>query len=64
MTGSEQLSGKLYTYNPHAHPEAYTNGNLLISYNVNSTKGPDKTYADTYHPRFIDVPIAGYAGLP
>jgi len=64
MTGSQKLSGKLYTYNPHAHPEAYTNGDLLISYNVNATDGPDHIYADAYHARFIDVFIAGYAGLP
>jgi hypothetical protein len=59
MTGSQMLSGKLWTYNPHAHPQFDTNGNLVISYNVNSTQGADLIYADAYHARYIDVPIAG-----
>ena len=44
------------TYNAHAHPELTANGELLISYNVNSLQSGDD-YADVriYRPRFIDV---------
>jgi len=59
MTGSQTLTGHLITYSPKAHPQFDSNGNLVISYNTNSTSGSNLIYGDAYRPRFILVPIAG-----
>ena len=59
MTTGQTLYGHLWTYNPAAHPEFTRDGQLLISYNVNSDDSGDLVYADAYRPRFIRVPIAG-----
>lgn len=59
MTSSQSLSGILLTYNPHAHPQYTSNGQLLISYDLNASNSGDLVYADTYRPRFIRVKIAG-----
>ena len=40
----------LYTYNAKAHPALSPEGELLISYNVNST---GEQYTTDYHPRFV-----------
>ena len=40
----------LYTYNAKAHPALSPEGELLISYNVNST---GEQYTTDYHPRFL-----------
>ena len=40
----------LYTYNAKAHPALSPAGELLISYNVNST---GEQYTTDYHPRFL-----------
>ena len=40
----------LYTYNAKAHPALSPDGELLISYNVNST---GEQYTTDYHPRFL-----------
>lgn len=58
-TGQQQKYGKLLTYNPRAHPEYTSNGELLVHYNVNSTDSRDLVNANDYLPRFIRVPIAG-----
>ena len=59
MTPTQSLSGQLLTYNPHAHPQFTNRGDLLISYNLNSSKSGDLIYADAYRPRFIRVHISG-----
>jgi hypothetical protein len=59
MTGSQSLLGTLVTYNPHAHPQYTSNGQLLISYDLNTTNSGDLIYADVYRPKFIRVKIAG-----
>lgn len=59
MTSSQSLNGTLLTYNPHAHPQYDSNGQLLISYDLNSTSSGDLIYADAYRPKFIRVKIAG-----
>lgn len=59
MTGSQSLYGILLTYNPHLHPQFTSNGQLLISYDLNSSNSGDLVYADAYRPRFIRVKIAG-----
>jgi len=59
MTSGQQLTGTLLTYNPHAHPQFTINGDLLLSYDLNSSSGDDLIYADVYRPKFIRVPIAG-----
>jgi hypothetical protein len=46
-------------YNPHAHPQFNGDGELLVSYDINSDAGADLIYLDAYRPRFIRVPISG-----
>jgi len=59
MTSSQSLAGIILTYNPHAHPQFTSNGQLLISYDLNASNSGDLLYADTYRPKFIRVKIAG-----
>ena len=59
MTSSQSLAGIILTYNPHAHPQYTSNGQLLISYDLNASNSGDLVYADTYRPKFIRVKIAG-----
>lgn len=59
MTSGQSLAGTTVTYNPHAHPQFNSNGQLLISYDLNAANNADLIYADTYRPKFIRVPIAG-----
>ncbi|MGH3242514.1 MAG: DUF4185 domain-containing protein, partial [Spirillospora sp.] len=55
----------VYTYNAHQHAALSANGNLVISYNVNSlddTKGPENdNYTDVsiYRARYVDLPVSG-----
>jgi uncharacterized protein DUF5005 len=51
--------GRLFTYDPRAHPEFNANGEILISYNVNDTDYRDLVHADDYRPKFIRVAIPG-----
>jgi hypothetical protein len=47
-----------YVYNAKAHPHLSTDGQLLISYHVNSfSLSENMKNADIYHPRFITVPL-------
>ncbi len=49
----------LFTYNAVAHPHLIENGQLLVSYNMNSMELDDHfKNADIYRPRFIRVPMA------
>lgn len=59
MTSGQSLSGHLWMYNPHSHPQFNSNGELLVSYDINSDDGDDLIYADAYRPKFIRVPISG-----
>jgi hypothetical protein len=59
MLPGQTLSGNMFTYNPHVHPQFTSKGKLLISYNTNAGKSPDLLFADTYRPRFIRVPVRG-----
>jgi hypothetical protein len=59
MTSGQSLSGHLWMYNPHAHPQFNSNGELLVSYDINSDDGADLIYVDAYRPKFIRVPITG-----
>ncbi len=59
MAPGQTLSGNMFTYNPHVHPQFTSKGKLLISYNINAGKSPDLLFADTYRPRFIRVPVKG-----
>lgn len=48
--------GGRYVYNAKAHPSLSKPGELLISYNVNSTSMIDHVrHADIYRPRFVNV---------
>jgi hypothetical protein len=48
--------GNLFTYNAFAHPEFSGNGELLVSYNVNSSVFADLfRNADNYRPFFVRV---------
>lgn len=59
MTSGQTLYGHLWTYNPVVHPQFDSNGELVVSYNVNSDDSGDLLYADSYRPKFIRVPIVG-----
>ena len=59
MTSSQSLAGIILTYNPHLHPQFTSNGQLLISYDLNASNSGDLLYSDTYRPKFIRVKIAG-----
>jgi hypothetical protein len=51
-----QAGGDLITYNAMAHTEFIQNGELLVSYSINSYNGRDMfRNADTYRPYFIRV---------
>jgi len=48
--------GNLFTYNAFAHPQFSGNGELLVSYNVNSSSFADLFQnADTYRPFFVRI---------
>jgi len=48
----------IFTYNALAHPEKMKDGDLLVSYNMNSMVLADHYRdADIYRPRFIRVPV-------
>ncbi|MEO0006384.1 MAG: hypothetical protein RJA20_580 [Bacteroidota bacterium] len=48
--------GNLFTYNAFAHPQFSGNGELLVSYNVNSSSFSDLFQnADTYRPFFVRI---------
>jgi hypothetical protein len=55
----QSLTGHIWMYNPHAHPQFNNSGQLLISYDISSDAGADLIYLDAYRPKFIRVPIAG-----
>lgn len=59
MGGSQSLAGPLVVYSPHLHPQFTDKRGLLISYDMNTTKGEDLLFADAYRPRFIRVPVEG-----
>jgi hypothetical protein len=59
MLSGQTLYGHLWTYGQGAHPQFTRDGELLISYSVNSDDSGDLIYADAYRPKFIRVPIAG-----
>jgi hypothetical protein len=59
LTTGQSLTGHIRMYNPHAHPQLNSWGQLLISYDINSDAGADLIYLDAYRPKFIRVPIAG-----
>jgi hypothetical protein len=59
MVAGQTLNGHLWTYNPSAHPQFDSDGNLLVSYSINSDDSGDLVYADAYRPRFICIPIDG-----
>lgn len=59
MLPGQTLAGTILVYNPHVHPQFRTKGKLLISYNINAAKSQDLLFADTYRPRFINVPVKG-----
>jgi hypothetical protein len=61
MLSGQTLDGHLWTYGQGAHPQFTRDGELLISYSVNSDDSGDLIYADAYRPKFIRVPIAGLA---
>lgn len=61
LTDAESLSGILFVYNPHFHPEFSDTNNMLISYNLNTSKSGDLLYADTYRPRFFRAQISAVA---
>ena len=51
-----ETSGSIFTYNTFAHPELATEGELRLSYNINSFNFPDLfTNADLYRPKFIRI---------
>ncbi len=45
----------IYTYNSKAHPHLSKNGELLISYNVNSYNFDDRTSFEYLHPYFVTL---------
>lgn len=57
-TTEQDQDGDIITYNAMAHPQYIENGNLLISYNVNSLKG-SRIFenANNYRPVFLRVPM-------
>jgi hypothetical protein len=48
----------IYTYNAKAHPALSKNGELLISYNVNTSRLNVHKDAEIYRPRFIKLKFA------
>lgn len=51
-----ETGGNLFTYNAYAHPQYMENGELLISYNINSFEiGDLLESADNYRPYFVKV---------
>jgi hypothetical protein len=54
----------IYTYNAKAHPSLSTEGQWLISYNVNTTDwDTNLADADIYRPRFLYLRLDGATGL-
>ncbi|NND05301.1 MAG: DUF5005 domain-containing protein [Saprospiraceae bacterium] len=51
-----ETSGNIFTYNTFAHPEIATEGELRLSYNINSFDFSDLfKNADLYRPKFIRI---------
>lgn len=51
-----ETEGNLFTYNAYAHPQFMNNGELLISYNINSFDFNDLLEsADNYRPYFVTI---------
>ena len=58
VTPVPEGSKTIFTYNALAHPEFTRDGELLISYNMNSSELAEHfRNADIYRPRFIRVPL-------
>jgi hypothetical protein len=53
VTPESLASSRVFTYNAKAHPHLSAPGELLISYNVNSSDGSPFEDATIYHPRFL-----------
>ena len=54
-----ETSGNVFTYNAKAHPELGSDGQLVVTYNVNSFDTTDVyTNVDNYRPRYIDVNVS------
>ena len=46
----------MYLYNAKAHPHLSSRGNILVSYNINTSDfGENIRYGRTYGPRFINL---------
>lgn len=51
-----ETGGNLFTYNAYAHPQFMENGELLISYNINSFEiGDLLESAENYRPYFVKI---------
>lgn len=51
-----ETGGDIFTYNAFVHPELSENGELVISYNINSFQFSDLfSNADNYRPKFVKV---------
>ena len=55
-TGS--FGARTYTYNAVAHPEQTADGQMLLSFNVNSFDTLSPANASLYRPRFFRVPLS------
>ncbi|MGZ6658398.1 MAG: hypothetical protein ACXVHL_13470 [Solirubrobacteraceae bacterium] len=55
-TGSS--GARTYTYNALAHPEQTADGQMLMSFNVNSFDALSPANATLYHPRFFRIPLS------
>lgn len=52
----EDLCPHMYLYNAKAHPHLSSRGNILVSYNINTSDfGENIRYGRTYGPRFINL---------
>lgn len=57
-------AAKIYTYNAKAHPSLSSNGEWLVSYNVNTSDwNTNLANADIYHPRFLKLRFDPAAAL-
>ena len=56
----EDLCPHMYLYNAKAHPHLSKNGDILVSYNINTSDfGENIKYGRTYGPRFINIKRTG-----
>mgnify|MGYP006919341302 CR=1 FL=1 len=59
LYATPEIDKNIFTYNAVAHPQFYENGDLLISYNVNSFEFADLFRdATIYRPRFVRAPLS------